>query len=72
MFAMFPDDDTAEAWFINRRWPDGVRCPQGCRVDDTRAPLSPAARARLLAAPSNRADAQCVGVGGHRAARMGR
>ena len=31
MFAMFPDDDTAEAWFINRRWPDGVRCPHcGC------------------------------------------
>lgn len=26
-FAMFPDDDTAEAWFIAQRWPDGVRCP---------------------------------------------
>ena len=26
LFAMFPDDDTAEAWFISQRWPDGVRC----------------------------------------------
>ena len=33
MFAMFPDDDTAEAWFINRRWPDGVRCPH-CDCDN--------------------------------------
>ena len=23
----FPDDATAEAWFVNRRWPDGVHCP---------------------------------------------
>ena len=23
----FPDDATAERWFIARRWPDGVRCP---------------------------------------------
>ena len=23
----FPDDATAEQWFITRRWPDGVRCP---------------------------------------------
>ncbi len=23
----FPDDATAEAWFIERRWPDGVACP---------------------------------------------
>ena len=27
LFAKFPDDDTAETWFISRRWPDGVRCP---------------------------------------------
>ena len=33
MFAMFPDNDTAEAWFINRRWPDGVRCPH-CDCDN--------------------------------------
>ena len=31
LFAMFPDDTTAEAWFVNRRWPDGVACPHcGC------------------------------------------
>lgn len=24
---MFPDDDTAEQWFVQQRWPDGVRCP---------------------------------------------
>lgn len=24
---MFPDDPTAEAWFIQRRWPNGVSCP---------------------------------------------
>ncbi len=23
----FPDDDTAERWFIKRRWPDGLHCP---------------------------------------------
>ena len=23
----FPDDATAEAWFVKRRWPDGVHCP---------------------------------------------
>ena len=23
----FPDDATAEAWFIERRWPDGIHCP---------------------------------------------
>ncbi len=25
-FEMFPDDATAEQWFINHRWPDGVYC----------------------------------------------
>ena len=24
---MFPDDATAEAWFIGKRWPDGAHCP---------------------------------------------
>ena len=24
---MFPDDETAERWFIEQRWPDGVHCP---------------------------------------------
>ena len=23
----FPDDATAEAWFIERRWPNGITCP---------------------------------------------
>ena len=23
----FPDDATAEAWFVERRWPEGVHCP---------------------------------------------
>ena len=24
---MFPDDATAERWFEQQRWPDGVLCP---------------------------------------------
>jgi transposase-like protein len=27
-FRMFPDDETAEKWIVQRRWPDGVCCPQ--------------------------------------------
>ena len=27
IFRMFPDDATAEAWFVARRWPTGVACP---------------------------------------------
>ncbi|MDE2750086.1 MAG: IS1595 family transposase [Chloroflexota bacterium] len=27
LIQMFPDDKTAEAWFIQSRWPDGIRCP---------------------------------------------
>ncbi|WP_419863032.1 IS1595 family transposase [Candidatus Poriferisodalis sp.] len=31
LFAMFPDNKTAEAWFASVRWPDGPRCPrEGC------------------------------------------
>lgn len=26
IFKMFPDDATAEQWFIKQRWPDGVEC----------------------------------------------
>ena len=26
LMTMFPDDETAEAWFVEQRWPDGVRC----------------------------------------------
>ena len=30
---MFPDDSTAERWFVATRWPDGVRCPR-CDSDN--------------------------------------
>lgn len=26
LLKMFPDDETAEAWFVKQRWPNGVRC----------------------------------------------
>ena len=28
LFKMFPDDATAEAWFVQKRWPDGIACPR--------------------------------------------
>ena len=28
LFQMFPDDVTAEKWFIHTRWPDGMACPR--------------------------------------------
>jgi transposase-like protein len=28
LFQMFPDDKVAEKWFIESRWPDGLRCAQ--------------------------------------------
>lgn len=36
LFQMFPDDDTAETWFVKSRWPDGVHCPhcQGDRITE--------------------------------------
>ena len=27
LFQMFPDDAAAEKWFVQTRWPDGIRCP---------------------------------------------
>lgn len=30
---MFPDDATAEAWFVKTRWPDGITCPH-CGSDN--------------------------------------
>ena len=30
---MFPDDETAERWFVQTRWPDGVRCTR-CDSDN--------------------------------------
>ena len=35
---MFPDDATAEQWFINTRWPDGPRCPH-CDSDRVQYPI---------------------------------
>ena len=32
---MFADDEVAEQWFIQHRWPDGVRCPH-CGSDKVR------------------------------------
>lgn len=28
LFQMFPDDETAEKWFIHQRWSDGIACPR--------------------------------------------
>lgn len=33
LMAMFPDDETAEQWFAEIRWPDGVTCPN-CDSDN--------------------------------------
>ncbi|MYE01943.1 MAG: IS1595 family transposase [Alphaproteobacteria bacterium] len=34
LFNRFPDDATAEAWFVSRRWPEGIHCPHcgSCNV----------------------------------------
>ncbi len=26
LFKMFPDNATAEEWFVETRWPEGIRC----------------------------------------------
>ena len=28
LFRLFPDDETAEKWFVRTRWPNGVACPK--------------------------------------------
>ena len=33
LFQMFPDDETAEQWFIQQRWGDGLRCAR-CEGDN--------------------------------------
>ena len=33
VFDQFPDDTAAEKWFVDLRWPNGVRCPV-CRSDN--------------------------------------
>lgn len=36
---MFPDNETAERWFIETRWPDGPRCPY-CQSDKVQHPTA--------------------------------
>ena len=36
-FDQFPDDEAAERWFMEARWPDGVRCPR-CKGDGVYEP----------------------------------
>ncbi len=36
LFKMFPDNATAEAWFVEQRWPDGIACPR-CGDTDVHA-----------------------------------
>ena len=33
LFRIFPDDETAERWFTEVRWPEDVRCPK-CESDN--------------------------------------
>ena len=33
LLRLLPDDAAAERWFVETRWPDGVRCPR-CDSDD--------------------------------------
>ena len=33
LMEMFPDDEAAERWFIETRWPSGIRCPR-CDSDN--------------------------------------
>ena len=35
---IFPDNETAEQWFIETRWPDGPRCPH-CDSDRVQYPI---------------------------------
>ena len=39
LFAKFPNDATAEAWFAAVRWPDGPRCPH-CDHDSVQHPTT--------------------------------
>ena len=32
---LFPDEASAERWFIEQRWPDGIRCAF-CESDDAK------------------------------------
>ena len=39
LFRQFPDDETAERWFIAKRWPEGPRCPY-CDSDRVQFPIT--------------------------------
>jgi len=43
LFQMFPDDNSAEKWFEQARWPDGVRCAhcESERVSEVKHPTMP-------------------------------
>ena len=43
LFEMFPDDETAEKWFEESRWPEGVRCAhcEGENVSEATHPTMP-------------------------------
>ena len=40
---MFPDDSTAEAWFVDARWPNGIQCPHcdSSKTTTTKHPTMP-------------------------------
>ena len=35
LFRIFPDNETAEQWFVESRWPDGIRCAY-CNSDNVK------------------------------------
>ena len=43
LFDMFPDNETAERWFVETRWPEGMRCPrcEGGNVAPRKHPTMP-------------------------------
>ena len=38
LFQIFPDDETAEAWFEKQRWPNGIACPDCGSCGCSKAP----------------------------------
>ena len=40
-FQRFPDDKTAEAWFIKRRWPEEVCCPPRLFITQSQCAAEP-------------------------------
>ena len=39
LFKMFPNDETAEEWFVKSRWPDGIHCTS-CYSDNIKTGIS--------------------------------